>query len=278
VLALEETAEIKQKSGMPTVGVARQYAGVTGQVENCQVVVFLAYIAALARARALVDFALYLPEHWVTDQPRRAKAGVPNDVTFATKPELAVGLLRRAVDAAVPFAWVVATRSTGGQHSCASTSSRSGAATCWPSRSTSSLPDPNCCDPLGCVRRSPSLWQSVRVPLPNDAQMSIETIILTALAVEADAVVRSLGSSVVHRWRGKDLHIGAISGKEVLVLPLGAMGNASSAQAVQRAIGMWNPAQIMVVGITGGARGTGDDLRLGDVLVPDQIVGYDTPS
>jgi SRSO17 transposase len=106
VLALDETAEIKQRSGNATVGVARQYAGVTGQVENCQVVVFLAYIAA--RARALVDFALYLPEQWANDQQRRAKAGVPDDVTFATKPELAVTLLRRAVQAAVPFAWVVA--------------------------------------------------------------------------------------------------------------------------------------------------------------------------
>jgi SRSO17 transposase len=106
VLALDETAEIKQRSGRATVGVAPQYAGVTGQVENCQVVVFLAYIAA--RARALVDFALYLPEHWAADQPRRARAGVPDDVTFATKPELAVSLLRRAVAAAVPFAWVVA--------------------------------------------------------------------------------------------------------------------------------------------------------------------------
>src|SRR5262249_27635310 len=106
VLALDETAEIKQRSGNATVGVAPQYAGVTGQVENCQVVVFLAYIAT--RARALIDFALSLPQRWVSDQPRRRKAGVADDVTFATKPELAVRLLRRAVAAAVPFAWVVA--------------------------------------------------------------------------------------------------------------------------------------------------------------------------
>jgi SRSO17 transposase len=104
VLALDETAEIKR--GKATVGVARQYAGITGQVENCQTVVFLAYVAA--RAHTLIDFALYLPKQWADDLERRREAGVPDDVTFATKPELAVGLLRRAVHAAVPFAWVVA--------------------------------------------------------------------------------------------------------------------------------------------------------------------------
>jgi len=109
----------------------------------------------------------------------------------------------------------------------------------------------------------------------NGVHGHIETVILTALAEETEAVVRSLDNSVVHPWRGNDLHVGEVSGKNVLVFPLGAMGNASSAQAAQRAIGIWNPAQIMIVGITGGARGAGDDLRLGDVLVPDQVIGYE---
>lgn len=103
----------------------------------------------------------------------------------------------------------------------------------------------------------------------------MDTVVFTALAEETEAVVRSLGNSAVHTWRGNDLHVGNVGGKNVLVFPLGAMGNASAAQAAQRAIGIWNPTQIISVGITGGARGAGDDLRLGDVLVPDQVVGYE---
>jgi SRSO17 transposase len=104
VLAIDETAEIKQ--GQHTVGVARQYAGVTGQVENCQTVVVLAYVTA--RAYALVDFLLYLPKCWANDPARREAAGVPEPVAFATKPQLAVALLRRAAAAGMAFAWVAA--------------------------------------------------------------------------------------------------------------------------------------------------------------------------
>jgi SRSO17 transposase len=88
------------------VAVAPQYAGITGQVENCQTVVFLAYVTA--RAYALMDFVLYLPKTWVGDLDRRARARVPDQVGFATKPQLAIDLLRRAVAGSVPLAWVVA--------------------------------------------------------------------------------------------------------------------------------------------------------------------------
>jgi SRSO17 transposase len=104
VLAIDETAELK--AGEQTVGVAPQYAGITGQVENCQTVVFLAYVTA--RAYALMDFVLYLPKVWVGDAGRRARAQVPDKITFATKPRLALDLVRRAVAASVPFAFVVA--------------------------------------------------------------------------------------------------------------------------------------------------------------------------
>jgi SRSO17 transposase len=104
VLAIDETAELK--AGEQTVAVARQYAGITGQVENCQTVVFLAYVTV--RAHALMDFLLYLPKGWVGDAGRRARAHVPDTVGFATKPQLAVDLIGRAVTAAVPFAFVVA--------------------------------------------------------------------------------------------------------------------------------------------------------------------------
>lgn len=104
VLAIDETAEIKQ--GQHTVGVARQYAGVTGQIENCQTVVVLAYVTA--RAYALVDFLLYLPKCWANDTTRRQGAGVPESVAFTTKPQLAIALLRRAAAAGMAFAWVAA--------------------------------------------------------------------------------------------------------------------------------------------------------------------------
>jgi SRSO17 transposase len=104
VLAIDETAEIKK--GQHTVGVARQYAGITGQVENCQTVVFLAYVTA--RAYTLVEFLLYLPKCWANDPERREVAGVPAQVVFATKPQLAIRLVQRAAAAGMSFAWVVA--------------------------------------------------------------------------------------------------------------------------------------------------------------------------
>ena len=58
------------------MGVARQHAGITGQVENCQTVVFVAYVTA--RAHALFDFRLYLPKAWCADRERREQAHVPD--------------------------------------------------------------------------------------------------------------------------------------------------------------------------------------------------------
>jgi SRSO17 transposase len=102
ILALDETAELKK--GTATVGVARQYAGITGQVENCQTVVFAAYVTH--RARAAFDFRLYLPKAWFRGRARRARARVPGWVRFATKPALAAAMVTAAVWSGVPFAWV----------------------------------------------------------------------------------------------------------------------------------------------------------------------------
>ncbi|MGH3182715.1 MAG: IS701 family transposase [Streptosporangiaceae bacterium] len=102
VLVVDETGFLKK--GAKSVGVARQYSGTAGKVENCQVGVFLAY--ASARGRAFLDRALYLPKEWATDAARRAEAGVPPGVRFATKGHLAKGMLARAFAAAVPAAWV----------------------------------------------------------------------------------------------------------------------------------------------------------------------------
>ncbi len=103
VLAVDETGFLKK--GKMSAGVARQYTGTAGRVENCQVGVFLAY-AAPGGSRALIDRELYLPEKWTADRDRCRAAGIGDDVPFATKPELASKMIGRAVKAGVPFAWV----------------------------------------------------------------------------------------------------------------------------------------------------------------------------
>ena len=104
VLVVDETSFPKQ--GQESVGVARQYCGALGKVANCQVAVFLGY--ASPQGYAGVDRALYLPERWVADPERRAKAKIPADVPFRTKPQLARDLVARALDAGLPAAWVTA--------------------------------------------------------------------------------------------------------------------------------------------------------------------------
>jgi SRSO17 transposase len=104
IVVLDETAELKK--GTRTVGVARQHAGITGQVENCQTVVFAAYVTA--RAHTLFDFRLYLPKQWCEDERRRQRAHVPDEVEFATKPALGTAMITAAADAGVPFAWATA--------------------------------------------------------------------------------------------------------------------------------------------------------------------------
>jgi SRSO17 transposase len=102
VLVLDETGFLKK--GTKSVGVARQYSGTAGRIENCQIGVFLAY--ASPRGHAFLDRALYLPKVWAEDGARREVAGVPQNVRFATKGELAQAMLARAFAAAVPAAWV----------------------------------------------------------------------------------------------------------------------------------------------------------------------------
>jgi SRSO17 transposase len=85
VLVIDETGFLKK--GGKSVGVQRQYSGTAGRIENCQIGVFLAYTSP--RGHTLVDRELYLPKSWTDDQERCQKAHVPEEVTFATKPELA---------------------------------------------------------------------------------------------------------------------------------------------------------------------------------------------
>src|SRR5262245_18935111 len=78
------------KKGAKSAGVKRQYSGTAGKREKCQIGVFVAYSSWVpAPTRVLVDRDLYLPAEWASDLERRREAGVPEEVTFATKPEVA---------------------------------------------------------------------------------------------------------------------------------------------------------------------------------------------
>jgi SRSO17 transposase len=113
VLIVDETGFIKKGSG--SAGVQRQYSGTAGRVENCQLGVFLAY--ACTRGRALIDAELYLPKSWLGDRERCARAGIGDQVTFATKPALAQAMLERALHAGdTPACWVTADEAYGQDH------------------------------------------------------------------------------------------------------------------------------------------------------------------
>ena len=103
ILVVDETGFLKK--GKKSAGVARQYSGTAGRRENCQVGVFLWY--ASSKGGAFLDRALYLPEEWTTDRVRCREAGIPDEVGFATKGELAQQMLARAFAAGVPADWVV---------------------------------------------------------------------------------------------------------------------------------------------------------------------------
>ena len=88
------------KQGYHSVGVARQYCGQLGKQDNCQVAVSLSI--ANRHSSLPVAYRLYLPQDWANDRARRRKAGVPEDVAFKTKPEIALEQLRWACEAGLP--------------------------------------------------------------------------------------------------------------------------------------------------------------------------------
>ncbi|WP_309572224.1 IS701 family transposase [Deinococcus sp.] len=102
VLILDETGFLKK--GTKSAGVQRQYSGTAGRIENCQIGVFLAY--STPSATALIDRELFLPNAWIDDPARCATAKIPNSITAATKPQLALAMLQRAFDGGVNAAWV----------------------------------------------------------------------------------------------------------------------------------------------------------------------------
>lgn len=104
ILVIDESGFPKR--GKHSAGVQKQYCGLTGRVENCQVGVFLSYVTALGHG--LIDRELYLPQEWCQDAARRLAAHIPQSVPFATKPELAQRMVQRALLAGLPIRWVAA--------------------------------------------------------------------------------------------------------------------------------------------------------------------------
>lgn len=104
VLVVDETGFVKK--GVHSAGVGRQYSGTAGRIENCQVGVFLAYASRFGQT--LIDRKLYLPKDWADDTERRNAAHIPEDITFATKTEMARVMIARALDAKMPCSWVLA--------------------------------------------------------------------------------------------------------------------------------------------------------------------------
>jgi SRSO17 transposase len=97
------------KKGQDSVGVARQYCGTAGKVDNCQVGVFAAYVSE--HGYAMVDKRLFIPEQWFSDEyrQRRKKCNLPEDTVFQTKPQLAAEMLSAiSSEKVLPFKYVLA--------------------------------------------------------------------------------------------------------------------------------------------------------------------------
>jgi SRSO17 transposase len=123
-IAIDETAQLKQ--GDATACVAPQHAGCTGKVENCVTTVFCAYVST--SGQAWVDFDVYLPQRWADDLPRRHTAGIPSDLEFATKPQLATRQLERLTAAGLPAKWVAFDEVYGRSEHLRTTAARAGLA------------------------------------------------------------------------------------------------------------------------------------------------------
>jgi SRSO17 transposase len=107
VLLVDESGMVKQ--GQHSVGVARQWCGSVGKVANSQVGVYLGY--ASRKGHSFLDARLYIPEEWFEETHRvpRQMCGVPKELSYQTKPEIALALLEHALErGALPFQWVAA--------------------------------------------------------------------------------------------------------------------------------------------------------------------------
>jgi SRSO17 transposase len=94
------------KNGSHSVGVARQYCGQVGKQDNCRVAVSLS--VATWNMSLPISFRLYLPEIWTSSPDKRRQAGIPDEIEFQTKPQIALEQIRQAVEEAVPVGIVIA--------------------------------------------------------------------------------------------------------------------------------------------------------------------------
>ena len=101
-MVVDDTGFLKQ--GVKSCGVQRQYTGTAGKICNCQIGVFLTY--ASTKGHTPIDRRLYMPQGWMDDKERRTEAGVPEDLKFQTKPEMALEMIQEATTAGVPYKWV----------------------------------------------------------------------------------------------------------------------------------------------------------------------------
>jgi SRSO17 transposase len=104
VLVIDETGFLKQ--GKASCGVAHQYTGSAGKITNCQIGVFVTYVSR--HGHAFIDRALYLPKQWTYDPDRLKAAHAPEEMGFATKPQITRRMITRALAAQVPFSFVAA--------------------------------------------------------------------------------------------------------------------------------------------------------------------------
>ena len=111
VLIVDETAD--EKSSDSCAGASHQYSGTVGGTAMCQVAVTLTWAAPAGHA--LIGRALYLPEGWAADEERRELAGVPDEITFETKPQLAGDLLQHAHDQGIRAGFVAGDEVYGGR-------------------------------------------------------------------------------------------------------------------------------------------------------------------
>src|SRR5262245_5433448 len=93
------------KKGTHSVGVTRQYCGQLGKQDNCRVAVSLSI--ATVTSSLPIAWRLYLPEIWANDRQRRKQAGIPSDIGFETKPQIALKQIRKAVEDGIPTAPVL---------------------------------------------------------------------------------------------------------------------------------------------------------------------------
>jgi SRSO17 transposase len=165
VLICDETGFLKKGTG--SVGVQRQYSGTAGRIENSQVGVFLSY--ASPRGRALIDRRIYLPRSWAEDRARCTGAGVPAEVQFATKPELALQMITEAA-AGMPASWVASDEAYGDNGAFRAGPPNWAWVMCWrspaPTRSRSGLAANGGCGPITSPPPCPAAAGSASVPGP----------------------------------------------------------------------------------------------------------------